>query len=244
MLPDDVWGLIYQFVYYLPSYVLLVIAPALFHTFVAIATKIEIIDVDVVEDRVWLVPFTRAMTFEGAFRTFFISALLAPLLEELIFRGIPYLLFGVAGIVVGSAVWVLGHPSWQVKYIRTDSLRKKLLFVATSTIYYSCSALFYSMLWLSGAGLLALVYHAFHNGWITLIDITRRIELPPIWRRYKYVTRRPIGVEEPREPRVFRELKRRLGRAEGEFRFVRRRSIPSVTAEHREFRFVRRKAKK
>jgi len=211
-----------QFLYYFPSYVALVLVPAIIRALV----EKYILGID---HRVFSSAVVEALrssvTYEDAFRAFAVTALFAPLFEEVVFRGIPMMLLGLPGIFVGSAVWVLMHPAWQLQYLRGEPLWKRVGFTLTSAFYYALNAAFYAMLWINGAGLVAILYHMFHNGWLTLVDVTSeavrdiRIQLP------KLPIRR--GGEEEAE-----EI--------GTPMFISRR-IPTEAADIEAFVFVRRK---
>jgi len=242
----DGWTLLYQMLYYFPWYVGLVLVPMVIRVVVerAIGIRPETFEGKVSAP---LLPFN--MSYEAAFRTVTITVLYYPLFEELLFRGLPYLFFGILGLAVGSTVWVVMHPAWQLQYLSAFSLRKKIVFTLTSSSYYVANAMFYSMMWLNGAGLAAILYHVIHNGWLTLGDIIKEIELPAPWKRYKFIRRQPIGEEAPPSlRRLFRKPKPREEPKEHELplRFVVRKSRRSLTDEVEEaksFMFVRRKLK-
>ena len=241
----DGWTLLYQMLYYFPWYVALVLIPMVIRVTIERAIGIR---PETFEDRISpLLPID--ISYEAAFRTITITVLYYPLFEELLFRGLPYLFFGTLGIAIGSLIWVAMHPAWQLQYLSAYPLRKKLVFTATSTGYYAANAAFYSMMWLGGAGLAAVLYHIIHNGWLTLGDIIKEVELPAPWKRYRYVRRQPVAGEAPeRLPRLFRIFRRGGGAEEppAELRFVVRRATRSLSDEVEEakrFMFVRRKLK-
>jgi len=250
----DLWALLYQLIYYFPWYVGLVLIPMGIRVIIerSIGIRQEMFEEKAFPKISPLLPVD--LSYEDAFRTITLTVLYFPLLEELVFRGLPYIFFGTLGVMIGSAVWVLMHPAWQLQHISSLPLRKKLVFTVTSTFYYSANAVFYSMMWLNGAGLAAILYHAIHNGWLTFADIIKEIELPAPWKRYKYVRKQPIADETPRILRLFR--RRRPGpRKEGgeeeleeltEMRFVVKkptRSLNDLADEAKEFMFVRKKIK-
>ena len=247
----DGWTLLCQLLYYFPWYVGLVLIPMVIR--VAIERAIGIRPEVFCEGRVEhpeLPPreLWGGVSYEAAFREVVLSALYSPLFEELVFRGLPCLLFGSPGVVAGSAVWVAMHPAWQLQYLSAYPLRKRLAFTLTSTCYYAANAAFYSMMWLSGAGLAAILYHMAHNGWLTLAGLMRRVELPAPWRRYRFVRRRSVGGEAPPALRLLRRLIRGGGRREEEappLRFVvrgARRTLADEVEEARSLMYVRRKA--
>jgi len=241
----DGWTLLYQLLYYFPWYVGLVLVPMVLRLAVERAVGIR---PEVFEGRsASPFPFGISMSYEAAFRSVAVSALYYPLFEELLFRGLPYLLFGFLGVVIGSIVWVAMHPAWQLQYLSAYPLRKKIVFTVTSSSYYAANAVFYGMMWLNGAGLAAILYHVIHNGWLTLGDIIREVELPAPWKRYKFVRRHPIGEEAPPTFRLFRRLRREEQEESGSsLRFVvrrARRSLADEVEEAKSFMFVKRKAK-
>ena len=62
------------------------------------------------------VPFLRS--FESGLEQIVVTGLYYPLFEEMVFRGLPYLLgFGVIGVGLGTAIWVLLHPVWRLKML-------------------------------------------------------------------------------------------------------------------------------
>jgi len=248
----DAQTLLYQLVYYFPWYVALVLIPMAIRVTIE---RIAGIRPESFEDRVTpLLPIN--MSYEAAFRTITVTVLYYPLFEELLFRGLPYIFFGPIGLVIGSIVWVAMHPAWQLQYLSSYPLRTKLLFTATSTFYYAANAVFYGMMWYNGAGLCAILYHIIHNGWLTLCDIIKEIELPAPWKKYKYVRKQPIADETPRILRLFRRKKPEPKEEpiESDFeeepltktRFVVKRttrSLSDIADEAKEFMFVRRKVK-
>ena len=241
----DGWTLLYQMLYYFPWYVGLVLIPMVIRVVVerAIGIRPETFEGKVSAP---LLPFN--MSYEAAFRTVTITVLYYPLFEELLFRGLPYLFFGFLGVVIGSLVWVVMHPAWQLQYLSAFPPRKKIVFTITSSSYYATNAVFYSMMWLNGAGLAAILYHIIHNGWLTLGDIIKEIELPAPWKHYKFIRRQPIGEEAPPSFKLFRKPKPREEPEEQELplRFVVRktkRSLADEVEEAKSFMFVRRKVK-
>ena len=249
----DGWTLIYQLLYYFPWYVGLVLIPMVIRVVIERAIGIR---PEMFESRITL-PLPINMSYETAFRTIALTVLYYPLFEELLFRGLPYMFFGLLGIVVGSTVWVIMHPAWQLQYLSALPLRKKIVFTITSSSYYVANAVFYSMMWLNGAGLAAILYHIIHNGWLTLGDIIKEIELPTPWKKYKYIRKHPIAEEAP-SPKLFKLFRRgqRAGEEKEEskdleenpleLKFVVRktkRSLADEVEETKSYMFVKRKIK-
>jgi len=240
----DGWTLLYQTLYYFPWYVGLVLIPMVIRVVIEKSIGIR---PETFESRVSpLLPVN--ISYESAFRAVVITVLYYPLFEELLFRGLPYLFFSTIGVIIGSLIWVVMHPAWQLQYLSALPLQKKIIFTTTSSGYYAANAAFYSMMWLNGAGLVAILYHVIHNGWLTLVDIIKEIELPAPWKRYKFIRRQPISEEAPPSFKLLRRTKPREESEEHELplRFVVRktkRSLADEVEEAKSFMFVRRKVK-
>lgn len=239
----DGWTLLYQMIYYFPWYVGIVLIPMVIRVVVerAVGIRPETFE----GSQLWGTNLNAS--YESAFRAVSITVLYYPLFEELLFRGLPYLFFGFLGVVLGSLVWVVMHPAWQLQYLSAFPLRKKLIFTITSSSYYALSAVFYGMMWVNGAGLAAILYHIIHNGWLTLGDIIKEVELPTPWKRYRFIRRQPIGEQVPpslrlRKPRLFKKSEEK----EPPLHFVvrkSRRSLAEEVEEAKSFMFVKRKLK-
>lgn len=194
---------------------------------------------------------------EGLFTRVAIDVLYYPFFEEVFFRGVPLLIMGLPGLVVGSAVWIALHPVWQVKLVEHLPPRKKALFLLTCSSYYASCAAFYSMVWLASpplTGVVAFVYHSLHNALVTLSAYLR--ELPPPWRKSEFVRPRTVAGGGLRIRRGEGKSRRSEGEGEGEeregaeeiefetFMFVRpRRSLRSLREEEElgELLFVKRR---
>jgi len=237
-LPELVWELLTQMAYFFPWYVALVLVPAAVRI---VIERVAGIRVEEFMDTVLGI----GVTYESAFKDVVLVVLYFPLFEELVFRGLPYLLFGTLGIAVGSAVWVVMHPAWQLQYVRALPIRKKVLFTVTSTAFYACTAAFYSMMWVAGAGLAAILYHIAHNGWLTLADLLKEVELPAPWKKYRFVRPAVAGVKKRKVVKEERKEEREEKEEEsGVMRFVVRKSTRSLSQEVEEVKkyiFVRRK---
>jgi len=238
-LPESLGELLVQMTYFFPWYVALVLVPA---TARIVVERVAGIRVEELMDTVSL----SCTAYEDAFKDVVLAVLYFPLFEELVFRGFPYLLFGVLGVAVGSAVWVVMHPAWQLQYTKTLPLRKKLIFTATSTAFYTTTAVFYSMMWVAGAGLAAVLYHMAHNGWVTLAGLLKDLELPTPWKKYRFVRPAVAGMRK-RRVKLRKEGAERPRREKGsKVRFVVRKSTRSLSQEAEEVKkyiFVRRKNK-
>jgi len=241
------WDVLYQLAYYFPWYVALVLIPMFIRIIIERAVGIR---PEEFEGRADL-----AVAYETAFRAFVLTVLYYPFFEELLFRGLPYFFFGTPGVALGSFVWVVMHPAWQLQYLSSEPTRKKLVFTVTSTSYYVTNAIFYSMMWVDGAGLTAILYHVIHNGWLTLADMAKEVELPTPWRRFRYV-RKPgapsAGVKlfrkfkKPEVKPAEEEGSREEAGGKEQLKFVVRKSRKSLAEEAeeaREYAFVRKKVK-
>ena len=242
----DATTLLSQLAYYFPWYVCLVLVPMAVRVFIE---RLMGIRPELLEGRITpMLPV--AMSYESAFRAVAVTVLYYPLFEELLFRGLPLFFFGVLGLAVGSTVWVVMHPAWQLQYLSTLPLWKRLAFTATSSSYYATNAVFYGMMWLNGAGMAAIMYHVVHNGWLTLVDIISEVELPAPWKKYRYIRRHPIGEKTPPTLRLSRKPVRRGGVEEElplqTLQFVvrkPRRTLADEVEEAKNLMFVKRKAK-
>jgi len=87
-------------------------------------------------------------------------------------------------------------------------LWQKIGFTISSAAYYICAAIFFSIPWVQGFGLLAIVYHMMHNGVLTLGGIFSEIELPAPWKKedVEYF-REARGVRKKIEEHFFRDTK-------------------------------------
>jgi len=179
-----------QLATYFPWYVFLVLLP--------MGVRIIVERSFGIRHEVFRLPPPTGLAYETAFRGLVLVSLYYPFYEEIVFRGMPLYNFGYWGLVAGSVVWTLMHPAWQLQYLAEYPTWKKLLFTATCTFYYACNAVFYGMMWLTGAGIGAILYHVMHNLWLTLIDMFQEVEVPTPWKKPKFVKE----GESPEEPRL------------------------------------------
>ena len=220
---------LYYFFYYLPGYLGLVLVPAVIRVLAERALGIRIEPVSSVHD------------YETGFRSFVLHVLYYPFFEEVFFRGIPLILFGLPGLIIGSAVWALLHPVSQLQLVRGNPVSKKVLFTITTSFYYACCAVFYSMVWLA-SGIVAFLYHSMHNALILLTEYLREVELP--WFKPRYITPQPL-LPRIRKPRAKPAIQ--AGEEEGgrlTFMFVKpKTTLRSLREEEEltEFLFIRAK---
>jgi len=91
------------------------------------------------------------------------SVLLAPLQEEIIFRGLTSLLFGWFGVIFGTVVWAAAHLPSRISSFSTysSSIQKKAAAILFGI--YAVYGVYFSWLWLAGAGLIAVFMHLLNN---------------------------------------------------------------------------------
>ncbi|MEM1554591.1 MAG: CPBP family intramembrane glutamic endopeptidase [Thermoproteota archaeon] len=178
------------FIQYLPHYIFLVVIPSII--------------IGLLEKRLRLIE--DSIDHASAYSRFVISSLYFPIFEEILFRGLMFYFFGVPGLILGSITWILLHPAWQLKlYNIADSGMKKLSFFLLRVMYYSLSAIFFGIIWLDGNGVVAVIYHIFHNSLATITEIATEAgwKLPRLHGSRKFVRRVENPVEEFSETRKF-----------------------------------------
>lgn len=197
------WDLLYKFFEYTPLYIALVLVPAIIRTFIdTVIIKIP--------PSSFLLPPSKSnhlsVRYEDVFASVVGSALYAPLVEEIVFRGAPYIFLGTVGLVVGNIVWILAHPSWQLRYISSMPTKTKVAFTANTVFYYTCAAIFFTIPWLQGYGILSIIYHMFHNGVITIGGIFSEVELPAPWKKDEEMFfKESRGIKRKLEEKFFRD---------------------------------------
>ncbi|HDH45034.1 MAG TPA: hypothetical protein ENG66_06570 [Thermococcus sp.] len=200
------WEYFYKFFEYAPLYIGLVLVPAIIRTVVdAVIIKIPPSTFSLPPKQERSIMF---ISYEDAFSTFVGTALLFPLYEEIVFRACPYIFLGLTGLIIGNAVWILAHPSWQLRYVSGLPLNKKIGFTLSTVFYYSCCAIFFSIPWLQGFGLLSVAYHMIHNGILTLGGIFTEVELPAPWKKEESeYFRESRGLKKKLEEKFFKDTK-------------------------------------
>lgn len=236
LLSFEAMELLEQVAWSAPAFIVFVLIPAVIR-----ASVDKLLGVDY---------YLRASSFEEGFRSVVHTGLFYPLFEELLFRGLPLLLLGSAGMWFATAVWVLMHPAWQLNYLGQAPLSRKLAATATSLIYYIPSGYFYGSLWLGGAGAAAIFWHTALNATITMAEQLREanLELRELPRRLPNLRGwRWRGVRlQPEEPKFVR--RRGEEKEAVEKKFVRRVEIGEGEAiwqgEQSQLRFIKRYEKK
>jgi membrane protease YdiL (CAAX protease family) len=94
------------------------------------------------------------------------TILVAPFVEEFIFRGMPILIHPALAWV-GTVGWALAHPVKSMGVADTCPQERKLVFLDMLALAgaYLCAGVFYMIIWLHGFvyGAVAIAYHSLHN---------------------------------------------------------------------------------
>lgn len=93
-----------------------------------------------------------------------------PLKEELLFRGLPYLLAGNEGLLMGTVMWYLGHILFRLNNCAT------LAEVLALVVRYGTATYFYTYAWINAHTLVPIIYHVLSNalGIVLVESIVRR----------------------------------------------------------------------
>lgn len=173
----DPWALAKAFFIFLPLEALLDFGPDVLASFLYRLTGIElgVLSIGGRPGRRY-VKYVRSLfprSLESGLEEIVVTGLYYPLFEELVFRGLPYLLgMGVIGVGLGTAVWVLLHPVWRLKMLPVNATTgEKLKMFGIDVLDYSVAGAWLSWLWLNGWGVLAIIYHIFHNVVIVLPEV-------------------------------------------------------------------------
>lgn len=94
--------------------------------------------------------------------------LVAPFVEEIIFRGVPLLMEPTGFLAwIGTIGWALAHPIAAITTIETCKSARKyaILNAIVLSLAYISVGTFHMFIWLRGFayGVVAIAYHAFHN---------------------------------------------------------------------------------
>jgi len=219
-------------IYYFPYYVVLVLVPAVVRGIIEGALKLQYREFSL--DNIFDPRFSSSVDSTTVYRSLVISGMYFPLFEEILFRLIPLYFLGFPGLLIGNAVWILMHPTWQLQILDEEGWRKFVGFLM-SVFFYSVCSIFYCIAWLNGDGIIAILYHMLHNSFIIIASAIREgmpeIKLPFSKREEegKFVKLKKAG-EEREEKEEFTET--------GTTSFVK---FKGTLAEEEEFQFVRRK---
>ena len=106
--------------------------------------------------------------FDDLPSNFITTCLLAPLVEEVLFRGSPMLLFGTTGLILGTVVWAAGHLPSRMENFLNYPVKKKVAATSILLAIYVVMGVYFTWIWYMGLGLLAIFLHMLHNGVITV----------------------------------------------------------------------------
>lgn len=155
-------SLLEQIAWSLPGFIVFVLAPAVVRFFLD-----KLLGIDY---------YIYGTSFEDALHSFTLTGLFYPFFEELLFRGIPLLLLGVPGAWLGTIIWAIMHPAWQLRYLAEVPTWKKVAATATSLLYYLPCGYFYVQLWSAGAGGAAIFWHVALNTSVILSEQVRELK--------------------------------------------------------------------
>lgn len=116
-------------------------------------------------------------TFDKMLEGFVSVVLYAPLVEELLFRGLPSIFFGVVGIIAGTIVWAAAHLPSRVARLNSYPLRVQKLAALVLFVQFLAMGIYFSWLWIIGAGLIAVIMHFINNALVfamSYIDGTKK----------------------------------------------------------------------
>jgi len=118
--------------------------------------------------------FLSLPVFDRMLPTIVSTVLLAPLEEEIVFRGLTSILFGITGIIMGTIVWAAAHLPSRIENFSTypSSVQKK----AAAILFwvYLVYGIYFSWLWIVGAGLIAVLMHFLNNA-VAVLATYRRL---------------------------------------------------------------------
>jgi membrane protease YdiL (CAAX protease family) len=112
------------------------------------------------------------------------TILVAPFVEEFIFRGMPLLIHPTLAWI-GTVGWALAHPVRSMSVADTCPHEKRLVLLDIVALAgaYLCAGIFYMIVWLHGFvyGAVAIAYHSLHNAimFLSFLISERYIRLRP-----------------------------------------------------------------
>ena len=134
--------------------------------------------------------------FTEYFESIVFSVLVAPVLEESVFRGF-WLLVHPYAIWFGTLAWALAHPFTRF-YRYFDYLPNRVVIpiIAILSAGYLSAGAFLTIVWLRGLpwGVLAVAFHALHNGIIVLSSLIQDLVSK---RREKRPLPEPVPLPQP-----------------------------------------------
>jgi hypothetical protein len=188
------------FIGFLPLYFALVIVPS----FVSSAVLYYASTSGLVRSRATALPLPGrrheiVVPSASAAYSFAMIVVVAPFVEELVFRGVP-LLIHPALAWVGTLGWALAHSTilGMEAQARITGGGKAVLVGVSHALFYVSSGVFYMLVWLQGFvfGAVAITYHMLHNFMVYILEYG----LPSVRRARGPVVGRP--VLQPRVPAV------------------------------------------
>lgn len=143
-----------------------------------------------------------------------VAVLVAPLLEEIVFRGIP-ILIDPSGTLAwfGTVGWALAHPVKEVLYIGLCKPARNLaiLNAVVMSVAFLSSGVFYMLIWLRGFayGVVAIAYHCIHNliqlSAVLVSEIRRRGRMAKLKNQKRRIEQPLPPIEQPSK-RVLRDI--------------------------------------
>ena len=145
--------------------------------------------------------------------------LVAPFVEEIVFRGVPLLIHPTLAWV-GTIGWALAHPIRAVATLEMCPHNRKLALINALSLScaYLASGVFYMLIWLRGFtyGAVAISYHCFHNLIVFLSSVLSERIAKKRRKAVKMPKRRVTGpIAPPPQPEVPVPLARRILRYVG-----------------------------
>ena len=143
--------------------------------------------------------------------------LIAPFVEEIVFRGVPLMIHPLLAWV-GTIGWALSHPIRAVATLEVCPHEQKLAIINMITLAGSflASGVFYMLVWLRGFeyGAVAISYHMFHNASVFFGNLIQ--EKLAHRKKKQYIKRRITQpITPPAEPSEKAPVARRVLRYVG-----------------------------